>query len=70
MRKGPNGERRTGDSVQVAHRVFAIAVGDEKDEMPSGRRNSGLAGAAARAAKLDKKEKSAIARHAASIRWK
>jgi hypothetical protein len=70
MPRGPNGERRSGDVAQVAHKVFRIAIGDERDAKPSGRRNSGLAGAAARSHSLTKEERQAIARKAAEARWR
>lgn len=69
MRRGPNGERRPGDMAQVAHRVFQIAIGEAKDEKPSGRRKSGLAGAKARKKSLTASERSAIAKKAAAARW-
>jgi len=69
MRRGPNGERRSGDVAQVARRVFQIAIGEEKEEMPSGRRRSGLAGAQARKASLTREERRAVAKKAAAARW-
>jgi hypothetical protein len=68
MRRGPNGERRTGDVAQVAYRVFQIAIGEEKDQK-SGRRRSGLAGAKARKNSLSASKRSAIAKKAAAVRW-
>lgn len=69
MRRGPNGERRTGDAAQVAYRVFQIAIGEERDEKKSGRRRSGLAGAKARKNSLSASKRSAIAKKAAAARW-
>lgn len=53
-----------------AVRVMQIATG-EAEETPavSGRRRSGLAGAKARADRLDSETRSAIARKAAAKRW-
>lgn len=67
--KGPQGQRRSGDVAQVAHQVFAIAIGEEKDPKPSGRRESGLAGSKARRDSLSASKRSAIARKAAAARW-
>ncbi len=71
MSRGPNGEKkRSGDVAQVAHRVFQIATGDAEDRIPSGKRNSGLAGAKARHENLDAAKRSEIARNAANARWR
>jgi hypothetical protein len=69
MPKGPNGERRPADAVSCAVMVGRIATGDQEDEMPTGRRVSGLAGAAARVAKTTATERREVARRAAEARW-
>ncbi len=70
MPKGPNGEERPADVVANAVRVMRIATGEEAETpAPSGRRRSGLAGAKARAERLDSEARSAIARKAAAKRW-
>lgn len=69
MPKGPNGERRPGDVVSAAVMVMKIATGELPDDKKSGRTRSGHAGARARASKLTKEERSAIAKKAASARW-
>lgn len=71
MPKGPQGQRRPTDVAQRAHHVFQIAIGETTEELrpPSGRVRSGHAGGKARAEKLGKEERSAIARAAAAKRW-
>lgn len=69
MPKGPNGQKRPADLAQRMHRVFQIAIGEEHDNLPSGRRKSGLAGSAARAKALTSKRRKAIAKKAAAARW-
>jgi hypothetical protein len=70
MRKGPNGERRSGDVVQRAHQVFQIAIGEAKDNVPTRKRKSGIAGATARASVLSAERRKEIAHKAASARWR
>ena len=71
MPKGPQGQKRPADVAQCAHRVFQIAIGEaEEDAPPSRKRNSGLAGAAARVTVLTKEQRSGIAKKAAEARWK
>jgi hypothetical protein len=51
--------------------VAKIATGEiEETKAPSGKTRSGAAGAKARADKLTKEERSAIAKKAAAGRWK
>lgn len=71
MPKGPNGEKRPADTNACAVMVAKIATGEiEEQTGPApGRRASGLAGAAARARKLTKGQRSEIARKAANARW-
>lgn len=72
MPKGPNGEKRPADVNACAVRVMRIATGEIAEEMPRmpGRRKSGIAGSAARAAKLTPDQRSAVAHDAAEARWK
>ncbi len=70
MPRGPRGERRPADVAQAALKVFRIAVGEETDELPCARRQSGLAGNRARALSLSKAERKLIAAKAAAARWK
>ena len=71
MPKGPNGEKRPADINACAVMVAKIATSEIEDQrgIAPGRRASGLAGAAARAAKLTKEERVGIARKAAKARW-
>lgn len=70
MSKGPHGEKRPAGVVECAHEVFQIAVGEKEEVLPSGRRNSGIAGAAARSNSLSPKKRKEIAEKAATARWK
>lgn len=69
MPKGPRGEKRPAGVMECAHEVFQIAVGEKKEALPSGRRRSGIAGAAARKKSLSDSEMSEIAKKAAKVRW-
>lgn len=69
MPRGPKGEKRPADVIGCAHKVFQIAVGEDKEELPSGRMRSGIAGAKARAESLPPQRRSAIAAVAAKARW-
>ena len=69
MPKGPQGQKRPADSIGCAVNVAKIATGEVEETQSSGRRNSGLAGAKARAAALSAAERSKIAKAAAKARW-
>ena len=69
MPRGPKGEKRPAGVVECAHAVFQIAVGEATEDLPSGRRRSGLAGAAARTKTLSREKRQAIAAVAAKHRW-
>lgn len=69
MRRGPKGEKRPADLIANAHKVFQISIGEDADEIPSGRRRSGVAGASARATALSNEDRKDIARKAAAARW-
>ena len=64
--KGPNGERRRGDTVQRAVQVARIATGEDADPLPDPRSQKG--GASRRDA-LSPERRSEIARTAAKARW-
>jgi hypothetical protein len=71
MPKGPQGQKRPADAIGCAIMVAKIATGEIEETTPkSGRTRSGAAGAKARAEKLTKEERSAIAKKAAAGRWK
>jgi len=69
MPKGPKGQKRPADSVGMSVMVAKIATGEVEDTRSSGRRNSGIAGAKARAAALSAAERKRIATAAAEARW-
>ena len=58
MPRGPNGERRPADPIECAVMVGRIATEQIEDELPSKRRNGGLA----RAKNLSKERLSEIGR--------
>lgn len=72
MSKGPNGEKRPADAIGRAVMVAKIATGEEQDTgyVSRNRRNSGLAGAAARNEKMEADERSQIATTASEARWR
>lgn len=74
MPKGPSGQKRPADVTQNAVQVMRIATGQEpetgRDPGTEANRKGGLKGGAARAVKLDPAKRSAIAKKAASARWK
>lgn len=76
MPKGPKGEKRPADFVGAAVKVMRIATGEETERSadPGDKRDPaavalGKRGGQARAKKLSKRQKSAIARTAARARW-
>jgi hypothetical protein len=71
MPRGPQGQKRPGDTVGCAVTVMKIAIGELEETLhePSGKVRSGQAGSAARAKKLTPAQRSAIARKAAQARW-
>ena len=71
MPRGPNGEKRPANVVGCAVTVMRIATGEEEEsghKQPS-KRNGGKAGGKARAKKLTKDERKAIAQQGAAARW-
>ena len=74
MPKGPRGEKRPADFAQRAHKVFAIAVGEDSDTPVDDGKDPaakalGKKGGAARARTLTTERRSEIARAAAAKRW-
>jgi hypothetical protein len=68
--------KRPRDPVELAKQVFDIAIGEAEDTVseskrnPSGRRAGGIKGGKARAKRLTRDERHAIAVDAAKARWK
>lgn len=63
-------EKRLADLIEFVGMVAKIAAGEiAESPAPSNKVKSGRAGAAARAAKLNKEERSVIAKWAAAGRW-
>jgi len=62
---------RPADMIGAAIRVAKLSVGIEAEELaaPSGKVRSGIAGGKARAAKMSKEDRSAVAKKAAAARW-
>jgi hypothetical protein len=76
MARGPRGEKRLADVVGNAVLVMKIATGDTDDPVSESdanqverARKGGLRGGKARAKKLSKAKRKAIARIAARARW-
>lgn len=71
MAKGPRGENRPADVIGCAVHVARVATGEiiEETRLPSGKVRSGLAGGKARAERMTKEERSAVARKGADARW-
>jgi hypothetical protein len=71
MPKDPQKQQRPADVIGCAITVARIATGELTEELqePSGKTKSGKAGSKARARKLTKEERSAIAKKAAATRW-
>lgn len=69
MPKGPQGQKRPANGIGAAVMVAQIATGEIEDNKKSGRVNSGLAGAKARAQNLTSEQRSKIAKKAAAKRW-
>ena len=75
MPRGPKGEKRPADVIGNAIKVARIATGEEQDEKTDDGKDKaavslGRRGGQARAASLNPKTRSAIARKAAQSRWK
>ena len=74
MPRGPKGQKRPADVIGNAVRVMQIATGEAEEEYDEDGKNKaavalGKKGGKARAAKLDKKQRTEIAKKAAKARW-
>lgn len=73
MPKGPQGQKRPADVIGNAVHVMRIATGqvEEKPEPKSAAAAAlGRKGGAARAKRLTKEQRTAVAKRAAEARWK
>ena len=75
MPKGPNGQKRPADVIGNAVTVMKIATGEQEETVTDDGKNSaavalGRKGGAARARSLSAAKRKAIAKKAASARWK
>ena len=74
MPKGPQGQKRPADVIGNAIMVARIATGEvedtERDPGTAANRKGGLKGGKARAEKLSARQRSDIAKKAASVRWR
>ena len=76
MPKGPKGEKRPADVIGNATLVMRIATGEQTDPLPAddGKNKAaqalGKLGGAARAKSMTAKQRQAIAKKAATRRWK
>jgi len=72
MPKGPNGQKRPADGVDMSVVVARIATGELEDTsyVSQNRRKSGVAGAEARMRNTSATKHSEIATKAAEARWK
>jgi hypothetical protein len=75
MPRGPKGRKRATDVTGNAAKVVRIATGEEQEELTADGKSKaavglGRRGGKARAAKLDPRRRSEIARMAAEKRWK
>jgi hypothetical protein len=76
MPKGPKGQRRPADVIGNAIKVARIATGEESEDFGAddgkdpAAKSLGSRGGKARAKALTAKQRSAIAKKAASSRWK
>ena len=68
MPKGPNGEKRPGDTIGCAVTVAKIATGEINEELPANREVK-VTGGKVRANGMTSEERSALARKAAQVRW-
>lgn len=70
MPKGPDGQKRSAESIGMSVMVARIATGEEDTSCASkNRRKSGVAGAKARNEILGAERRTEIAKKAASARW-
>ena len=71
MPKGPQGQKRPADVIGNAVKVMRIATSEEEaaGSIKSAAAELGSLGGKARAAKMSRSKRSAIARKAAKARW-
>ena len=74
MPRGPKGQKRPADTHAAASMVAKIAAGEIADQVTDNGKNAaavalGRMGGKARAEKMSKKQRSAIARMGAKARW-
>jgi len=71
MPKGPQGQKRPADIVGCAIVTAKLATGEIIEELKptSGKVRSGMAGSKARAQRLSREARTAIAKKAAAARW-
>ena len=71
MPKGPQGQKRRADVIGNAVKVMRIATSEEEEagSIKSAAAELGSLGGKARAAKMSRSKRSAIARKAAKARW-
>jgi hypothetical protein len=77
MPRGPRGEKRPADVIGAAVMVARIATGEVEDRRAEKNAHAvalgklgGAKGGKARAAKLNRNDRSTVARNAAKARWK
>ncbi|HBK06232.1 MAG TPA: RNA-binding protein [Acetobacteraceae bacterium] len=72
MLTGPQGQKRPADVIGCAVKIGRLSVGDDSEDRknPSGKVQSGHAGAKARMAKLSPQRRVEIEETAAAARWK
>lgn len=70
MPTGPKGEKRPADAFQRAVKVARIATGEDEADAAPRTPKHGAEGGVARARKLTESERKAIAKKAATRRWK
>ena len=68
MPRGPNGQKRPGDTIGAAVMVAKIATGEVEDELPANR-EAKVNGGKARATSMTAKERKELARAGAAARW-
>lgn len=68
MPRGPNGEKRPGDTIGAAVMVAKIATGEIEEELPANREGK-VNGGKGRVNGMTAEERSALARKAAQVRW-
>jgi len=73
MPRGPRGEKRPADVIGNAVRVMRIATGEEDEDLDrtkSAAAELGSRGGKARARKMTQEQRRAVAKRAATARWR